>query len=314
MRDLSRQLRRWTTEGQRRRRLAAAAITVLVLVAGSADRALSSARALGTNRGELGAWRPWGETRRIRPLDLPPGAAAVPAQRSPAPAAPGARASLAAKAPVSHPDRLLSDETTFTRWAYVQRIAAAFARPTRTSRRIARLHWYTEDGFPEIYLLLRAHWDAGGHEWVRLRLPMRPNGTTGWVRVRDLGRFYLTREQIVVDRVRLRIRLYRDGRVLSSAPVSVGKPSTPTPAGHFWIRERFAIGDPGSGYWPYAFGTSDYSTLTDWPRGGVIGIHGPYYQPWAIPGRVSHGCIRLRAADDAWLANHISVGTPLRVM
>jgi L,D-transpeptidase catalytic domain len=311
--DLPRQLRSRTNEGQRSRRLVAATITVLMLVAGAADRALGSPRALETSRGQLGAWRPWGETE-IRPLDLASVAAAVPGQRSPAAAALTARASLAAKLPTRHPDQVLSNETTFTRWAYVQSIGAVFARPTSTSRRIARLHWYTEDGFPEIYLLLRAHWDAGGQEWVRLRLPMRPNGTTGWVRVQDLAPFHLTHEQIVVDRVRLRLSLYRDGALLWSAPVAVGKPSTPTPVGHYWIRERFAIVDPGSGYWPYAFGTSDYSTLTDWPGGGVVGIHGPYYQPWAIPGRVSHGCIRLRVADDAWLAHHISLGTPLRVL
>ncbi len=81
--------------------------------------------------------------------------------------------------------------------------------------------------------------------------------------------------------------------------MAVGRPSTPTPAGRFWIRERFKIADRQSGYWPYAFGTSDYSTLTDWPGGGVVGIHGPYHQPQAIPGRVSHGCIRLHTADDA---------------
>jgi len=73
----------------------------------------------------------------------------------------------------------------------------------------------------------------------------------------------------------------------------VGTASTPTPPGHFWVRERFRITDPRSGYYPFAFGTSDYSTLSDWPRGGVVGIHGPYYAPAAIPGYISHGCIRL---------------------
>lgn len=311
MHDLPRQLRHWENERPRRRRLAAAAMTVLVLVAGEADRAPGATTALGTSRSHPGAWHPWGGTA-IRPLDLPP-LAALAAQRSGVPAAP-ARVSVAAKAPMRHPDQVLSNETTFTRWAYAQSTGPVYARPTSSSRRIARLHWYTEDGFPEIYLLLRAHWDARGQEWVRLRLPMRPNGTTGWVRAQHLDEFHLTHEEIVVDRARLRMRVYRHGRLLWSAPVAVGKPSTPTPPGHFWIRERFAIQDPRSGYWPYALGTSDYSTLTDWPGGGVVGIHGPYYQAWAIPGRVSHGCIRLRAADDAWLAHHIGLGIPLHVI
>ena len=107
---------------------------------------------------------------------------------------------------------------------------------------------------------------------------------------------------------------YSRGRRIWSAPVGVGKPSTPTPAGHFWIDERFRITDPSSGYYPYAFGTTDYSTLTDWPGGGVVGIHGPYYDPRGIPGQISHGCIRLEIADDFWLAAHLKLGTPVHVI
>ncbi len=96
--------------------------------------------------------------------------------------------------------------------------------------------------------------------------------------------------------------------------MGVGKPATPTPTGHFWIDERFQISDPSSGYYPYAFGTTDYSTLTDWPGGGVVGIHGPYYDPQGIPGYISHGCIRLEVADDFWLAAHLMLGTPVDVI
>jgi lipoprotein-anchoring transpeptidase ErfK/SrfK len=118
----------------------------------------------------------------------------------------------------------------------------------------------------------------------------------------------------VVNREQMRIYFYNDGRRIWSAPVGVGKPSTPTPPGHFWIDERFKITNPGSGYYPYAFGTTDYSTLTEWPGGGLVGIHGPYYDPGAIPGRISHGCIRLGIADDFWLAAHVKLGTPVHVI
>lgn len=211
-------------------------------------------------------------------------------------------------------DQVLSNERTFTRWAQVEQSAPIYARPTTHSTSISRLHCCMEDGFPEIYLLLRVHWDSQGREWVRLRIPGRPNGRTGWVLGYDLGEFHLTHTLITVDRPRLRIYVSEHGRLIWSAPVAVGKPSTPTPPGLFWIRERIKIDDPNSGYWPYAFGTSDYSTLTDWPGGGVVGIHGPYYEPWAIPGTVSHGCIRLQTTDDAWLARHIGVGTSLRIL
>jgi hypothetical protein len=211
-------------------------------------------------------------------------------------------------------DQVLSNETTFTRWAYVAHASAIYQQPNPSSPIIGRLHWLTEDGFPEVYLLLRAHWNPGGREWVKLRIPARPNGQVGWVRSQDLGAFHLTHNQIVVNRQSLRMYLFQNGHQVWQAPVAVGEASTPTPPGHFWIREAFAISDPQSGYWPYAFGTSDYSTLTDWPGGGVVGIHGPIDQPQDIPGRVSHGCIRLHTSDDAWLSHHIDVGTPLLIL
>lgn len=213
----------------------------------------------------------------------------------------------------AHRDMRLSNERTFTRWAHIMWVGPIRARPSGHARRVTWLHRYTEDRFPEVYLLLEAHTTRSGQQWVKLRIPGRPNGREGWVRRDDLGRYHLTHRLVIVNRERERMTLEINGRKVWSAPVGVGAPATPTPAGHFWIRERFAIHDRRSGYWPYAFGTADYSTLTDWPGGGVIGIHGPYYDAAGIPGRISHGCIRLREAADAWLAHHITIGVPLLV-
>jgi lipoprotein-anchoring transpeptidase ErfK/SrfK len=63
-----------------------------------------------------------------------------------------------------------------------------------------------------------------------------------------------------------------------------------------------------------ALRTADYSTLTDWPGGGVVGIHGDFGEPQLIPGAPSHGCIRMHASDISWLATHVSVGTPVDVL
>ena len=151
-----------------------------------------------------------------------------------------------AASPPGRPDQVLSNETTFTRWAYVNQIASIYRAPDGLSPRVGRLTWSTPDGFPSIYLLLRAQWDAGGQEWVELRIPGRPNGQTGWVERAALGPFHLTHLLLVVNRERMRIYFYSRGRRIWSAPVGVGKPSTPTPAGHFWIDERFRITDPSS--------------------------------------------------------------------
>ena len=213
-----------------------------------------------------------------------------------------------------HRDQILSNEFTLTQWAYVARTAIVYWTPRTASRRVARLTLYTEDGFPSVYLALRAHWDSRGREWVLVRIPGRPNGRTGWVLRSALGRFHITHLAVTVIRAQIRMYFYKDGHLVWSAPVGIGAPSTPTPPGDFWINEMFVLA-PSNPYYPFAFGTTDYSTLTDWPGGGVVGIHGPYGAPWsAIPGRISHGCIRLHVPDDAWLGSHLKIGTPLRVI
>ena len=67
-------------------------------------------------------------------------------------------------------------------------------------------------------------------------------------------------------------------------------------------------------YGPVAFGTSARSpVLTDWPAGGFVGVHGTN-QPELVPGRVSHGCIRLRNEDILRLARLLPVGTPVTIL
>ena len=100
--------------------------------------------------------------------------------------------------------------------------------------------------------------------------------------------------------------------MLLRAPVGVGRTNWPTPRGQFYIRDRVQnLTSPF--YGPVAFGTSARSSvLTDWPAGGFIGIHGTD-QPELIPGRISHGCIRMRNTDILRLARLMPVGTPLTI-
>ena len=118
--------------------------------------------------------------------------------------------------------------------------------------------------------------------------------------------------RLVIDRRRLVATLQRDGRPVWRAPIGIGTDATPTPAGVFFVRNRLTrYRSPF--YGPVAFGTSARSaTLTDWPGGGFIGIHGTD-RPDLIPGRVSHGCIRLRNAAILRLARLMPVGTPIRI-
>lgn len=218
----------------------------------------------------------------------------------------------AAGVPGARGSTRLSNEWTFTRWAHPVRKAPIRWLPTRRARRIVPTHYLTEDGFPEVYPLLRSWTDPERHTWLEVRIPMRPNGRKGWIRRSALGPYYRVRTLLVIASHKLRATLYKRGRPIWRAPVGIGKPSTPTPPGHFWIRERFRTPGPGGLYGPVAFGSSDYSVLSDWPGGGIIGIHGTS-EPSLIPGRPSHGCIRLRNRAVRRLWRLMPVGTPLLI-
>ena len=197
-------------------------------------------------------------------------------------------------------------------WAHAKVRIPVHARPTIASPRVAKLHFKTEEGLPEVYLVLSRLVTRNGRTWLKIAIPMRPNGSTGWVVHGALGKLTRVNRWLAIDRSRLRARFYDHGRFIWSAPVGIGKPSTPTPNGLFWVREEFVVrNQPFFG--PYAFGTSAYSSLTDWPGGGVVGVHGTSL-PQLVPGRPSHGCVRLRNRDILWLAYHMRIGTPISVV
>jgi L,D-transpeptidase catalytic domain len=206
----------------------------------------------------------------------------------------------------------LSNLKTRSLWAYPQEAALARQRPDARSRVVAQLRFLTQDGQAEVYMALRSR-TVEGVTWILVSLPGRPNGTTGWVEASALGEMHISREYLRVNRETFRATLYRDGRRIWTAPVGVGRASLPTPAGHFYVTEKLtAVGGPF--YGPYALGTSAYApTLSDWPGGGIVGIHGTD-EPQLIPGRPSHGCIRLRNSDITRLWRLIGVGTPIEIV
>lgn len=220
-----------------------------------------------------------------------------------------ATATAAVGTTATKPDLVLSNETTSSTWTVADYGVAIHALPQKNSARVGTLQFSTPDGFLQSYLLLREHW-TNTTAWIQLRIPGRPNGRVGWVPRGALDSFNHTDMQVVVDRASRRLTVYRAGRAIFQAPVGVGKPSTPTPPGHFWITEAFPSSN--AAYGPYAFGTSDYSTLTDWIGGGIVGLHGTD-QPALVPGDPSHGCIRLHNSDILRMSSLVGIGTPLLV-
>jgi L,D-transpeptidase-like protein len=219
-------------------------------------------------------------------------------------------AGLASTAPAAgaaeRPVRISGVDHTW-RWAFVEREVKARSRPTRSASVVTRLRTRTPEGTTNLVLAL-----ARERQWVKVRLPMLPNNSTGWVRRDALGGYDVVHTELIVNRARLRLRLERRGKTVLRAPIGVGERQWPTPAGRFYVRNRLR-GFSSPVYGPVAFGTSARSAvLTDWPGGGFIGIHGTN-QPGLLPGRVSHGCIRLRNADILRLARRMPVGTPIHI-
>jgi hypothetical protein len=199
-----------------------------------------------------------------------------------------------------------------SRWTIVRTAAPARTRPAADAPVITQLAAHTPEGTPNAVLVLRSRPDAAGRVWVEVRLSMLPNGRIGWVQRQMLGGYETVNTHLVIDRGHLRATLYRSGKVVFRAPVGIGSDSWPTPAGEFMIRNeltRYA----SSFYGPVAFGTTARSAvLTDWPAGGFVGIHGTD-EPKLLPGRISHGCIRMRNRDILRLAALLPVGTPLTI-
>jgi hypothetical protein len=223
----------------------------------------------------------------------------------------GAPASAATAIPADA--EKISNERTSTRWTHAA--ARGFIRraPHVGASAKARIKLDTELGFPNVYLVLRRWTNPDtGAEWLLVRIPQRPNGKVGWLQSDRVGPLHRSGDRLVVNKRTLRATLYRNGRRVFRAPVGIGAPGTPTPRGRYWIRERVTLSGRDGLYGPLAFGTAAYSSLSDWPKGGVVGIHGTN-QPRLVPGRPSHGCIRMRNADILRLGKLMRVGTPLRI-
>jgi lipoprotein-anchoring transpeptidase ErfK/SrfK len=147
--------------------------------------------------------------------------------------------------------------------------------------------------------------------WYRITVPGRPNGRTGWVRASQLSIRPMP-WQVVVFRGSRVIQLWKDKKLIYTNRVAVGAPGMETPLGLFYVTVRFKpVKEPFLG--AFAFETSGYSKLSDWPGGGVVGLHG-WNDPSVIGKAVSHGCIRVSNTTAAFLRDRIPVGTPIRVV
>jgi hypothetical protein len=198
------------------------------------------------------------------------------------------------------------------RWAPVVRPVVVRAEPLLRARPIAQLSTRTPEGTANVVDIAGRAVARRGSGWVTVRVAGLPENLTGWVPRDALGGYTFVHTRLVVDLETRSAELLRDGRSIFHARVGIGKASSPTPRGDYYVRSKiWSLASPF--YGPLAFGTSARSpTFTDWPGGGFVGIHGTN-QPNLIPGRISHGCIRMRNDDVLELGRLMPVGTPITI-
>jgi lipoprotein-anchoring transpeptidase ErfK/SrfK len=166
------------------------------------------------------------------------------------------------------------------------------------------------DSIPIVFLV-----KSTGDQRVEVYLPVRPNGSVGWVNTSDVD-VNRVHEHILVELSAHRMRVYDDDEVIVDAPVGVGKQDVPTPGGVYYIKELLQPPNPNGPYGTYAYGLSGFSdVLTNFNGGtGVIGIHGTN-EPEALGTDVSHGCIRVSNDVIERMVEEIGLplGTPVEI-
>ncbi len=200
------------------------------------------------------------------------------------------------------------DAATLVAQATVPAIEARTA-PDRSAAPVADFANPTERGVPLVFQVLQGPVDG----WVEVLLPVRPNGTTGWVRADEVD---LTRNRysIDLDVSRHELTVFRDGEPLIATQVAVGTGATPTPIGRFYLTELLRPPDPSGPYGPFAYGLSGFSETLDSFNGGpgIIGIHGTN-RPDLLGTDVSHGCIRVDNDIMSELSTFLPLGTPVSI-
>jgi lipoprotein-anchoring transpeptidase ErfK/SrfK len=184
------------------------------------------------------------------------------------------------------------------------------ARPSSVTRVPA---WRPITGTQTVLPILDHATTQGGAPWLRVLVPGRPNGRKGWIKQRGTVTT-TTSWHIVVRTSSRRVHVYRRGRLLRTFAAVVGKPSTPTPRGRFFVEESVRM-PPGSAGAPYALALSARSNVLQEFAGGPgqIALHGVANLGGTPGTAISHGCVRLANRNIRWMAARIATGVPVTI-
>jgi lipoprotein-anchoring transpeptidase ErfK/SrfK len=221
------------------------------------------------------------------------------------------QASVSARTPSCRPGAVKALAANGRSYAVdVRRLVRVYRRPG--GKAFARFGRLNVNGVPTVFsareAVLGPRCKAA---WYRILVPVKPNGTTGYVRARAVN-LRPVRTRIVIDVSSRRVTVYDRGRAIFGALAAIGAPSTPTPLGHFYVNQRFRV-DPDGPYGWGAIGISAFSeVLTGWPQGGPVAIHGTN-RPSLLGLPISNGCIRVSNGAIKRIWRLAPTGTPVSI-
>lgn len=151
-------------------------------------------------------------------------------------------------------------------------------------------------------------------EWHEVLLPVRPNGSLGWVRDSDVS-LAAHNYRIKAELSDFRLRVFEFGETIFDTVAGVASNNSPTPGGRYYLTELLAPTEPDTVYGSFAYGLSGFSETFETFNGGPgqLGIHGTN-SPESLGSAVSAGCIRLHNDDVARLVTFLPLGVPVEVI
>ena len=184
-------------------------------------------------------------------------------------------------------------------------------------------------GAPQVFLVQSQAAGPAGEPWFKVLLPMRPNGTTGFVSAQDVT-LSQTLYRLKVVRNKFSVYFYEGCELVDKFKVGIGNGSTPTPVGNFYLQALYKLPNPDTIYGTYAYALSGYSeVIKSWQSGscegvqstdtrsgkcaGIIGLHGTNDPEGSIGRYVSNGCVRMRNRDIESLVPKLPLGTPVEI-
>jgi lipoprotein-anchoring transpeptidase ErfK/SrfK len=222
----------------------------------------------------------------------------------------------------SQPSTSSSESTSTSVNTTTTTVGSRSAAVTVATATVAQVHVYagadatetdrvldSDPAYPLVFLVAEERANR-----LLVELPIRPNGSRGWI---DRSEAAVAPDpyHVIVSLGAHELTVTRDDTVVLTTTIAVGTAGTPTPTGHFYILELLQPTDSAGPYGPYAFGLSAHSdVLTDFGGGdGQVGIHGTN-QPAALGTDASHGCIRVANDVITQLADLVPLGTPVDIV